>query len=220
MITFKIENVIPLFTAVTQLDNDVIVVAPKQTHVKFDLVAVCDEIEISETFQLDMIDGKTAEESAELLTERYNLKSQLEMKVMVIKTPVYVKPAPPPPPSLEQFQAQMVEMVDMRAAAIISQLTKFQLEHDQREKAAKEFKGGAEPSLWISSFADNAGLSYEAAADLILYQATTQRGLLQELGVLRMDKYKIKNAITKEAAEQEFNTLYSSLIMLETRVFG
>ena len=220
MITFEFKNVTPLFSAVTALEDGVVVATSKETHVKFDLVATSDEIEVSETFQLDAIEGETAERSAEILTERYNLRSQLEMKVLVMKTPVYVQPAPPPAPSLEQVQAQLVEMVDARASFIISQLTKFKLEHEEREKAAMEFKNGAEPSLWISSFADNAGLSNEAAADLILYQASTQREILQELGVLRMDKYKIKNMKTKEETEQVFNTVYSAIIELEARVLG
>ena len=202
MISFKIENV----------------TKPKDTIVQFDLVATCDDIKASDTFQFEIVDGQTAEESAETLIEKYNLKSQLESKILVLQTPVYVEPAPLPPPTLEQVQAQMVEMVDTRAAFIISQLTKFQLEHDQREKAAREFKDSGESSPWISSFADNVGLSNEAAADLILQQADSQRGLLQELGVLRMDKYKIKKATSKEVAEKEFNALYSAIIELETRV--
>lgn len=198
MISYKIENV----------------TTPKEASVQFDLIATCDEINVSDTFQFEIVDGQTAE----TLVEKYNLKSQLELKILVLQTPVYVEPAPLPPPTLEQVQAQMVEMVDARAAFIISQLTKFQLEHDQREKAAREFKDSGEPSPWISSFADNVGLSNEAASDLILQQADSQRGLLQELGVLRMDKYKIKKATSKEVAEEEFNALYSAIIELETRV--
>lgn len=100
--------------------------------------------------------------------------------------------------------AQLVAEIDARVAAIYSRWTRFDLEYAAREAAARAFaaEGYDGPcSVWVTSFAEPAGLPLRAATDLIIAQADSLRMALEALGALRMRKYEVTRAADAAAAE-------------------
>ncbi len=91
--------------------------------------------------------------------------------------------------------ADSILVIDGAAAAAAGKWTRFTEEYQVREAAALEFKAAeytGECSLYISSFADAAGMEYQAATDLILKQANDLRDLQSKIAAQRMSKNKLK----------------------------
>lgn len=119
--------------------------------------------------------------------------------------------SPPPgstpdktPPSLAAFKDELVARVDDTIGAIYSRFTRFETEYVQREAAARAFVAGGylgDAGVWVTAFANNAGMSATQAADLIIGQADALRAALVQLGAQRMRKYGIAVAATAEAAQ-------------------
>lgn len=120
------------------------------------------------------------------------------------------RPAPPME-TLEQLKNRLIVSIDDHIAGIYARFQRFQMEYIQREAVALAYKnaGYTGPySPWIDVFANNAGLSLQAATDLILQQAIQLRGALEQLGALRMMKYGINSAEDEAAA----NTLHDQIV--------
>jgi len=110
----------------------------------------------------------------------------------------------PPPIDLADQQHQLVERIDTRAALIYSRWTRFEAEYRVREIAAQAFKDASyqgEPGLYVTSFAEPAGLTTRAATDAILAQAAALRAAQDALSALRMRKYEVARSTTIEAAQ-------------------
>jgi hypothetical protein len=128
-------------------------------------------------------------------------------------------PSPVPPATDWECKAVWIRQVDNSVAAVFSKWTRFQMEYEQREKAALAFKNSGyagAPSLWITSFAEPVGLSNRVATDLILAQAQRLRKAIEQLGVQRMSKYRILNAASIAEAETEFNMIINAVIQIDT----
>jgi hypothetical protein len=109
---------------------------------------------------------------------------------------------------------EMMSRVDDAVEARIAKSTRFSLAYQQREAAAIAYKDAGytgDPTDWIKRFADNTGMPYKDAADLILTQAAGLRGALKSLEDLRMDKYLIKSAGTDADASTIFNQIISNI---------
>lgn len=90
----------------------------------------------------------------------------------------------------------LIDHIDDVAAQIYARWNRFKTEYEEREKAALAFKETnftGEPSFFITSFSQSAGLDNRSAAELILRQAQGLRHLLEQLAALRMRKYELKN---------------------------
>jgi hypothetical protein len=108
-------------------------------------------------------------------------------------------PKPVVPLSDAQERALYIKEVDDSIAAVISDKTRFSMGYVEREKAATDYLASnctIAPSVWITRFADNVGMAYKAAAELIVSQALQYRKALLDLDNLRMDKYLISRATT------------------------
>jgi hypothetical protein len=128
-----------------------------------------------------------------------------ELQELIASTPIRDINAPPiiqaqvVPPTEAQERAIYIKEVDDSIAAVISDKTRFSMGYVEREKAASDYLASnctITPSVWITRFADNVGMAYKAAAELILSQAQQYRKALMDLDNLRMDKYLISNAVT------------------------
>lgn len=114
-----------------------------------------------------------------------------------------------PPPAISDTEKRLMwfDQVDNTIAALQSKYTRFEQGYMLREAAAHAYVDSGytiEPSDLITRFADNVGMTYQAAAALILSQAATMRPALIALENLRMDKYLIVRAPTIDAAQAEF----------------
>ena len=110
----------------------------------------------------------------------------------------------PLPPSLAVVKAELIAAVDDMISAIYSRFTRFETEYVQREAAARAFVAGGyqgDAGMWVTAFANNAGMSAAQAADLIIGQADALRAALAQLGAQRMRKYGIAAAATAEVAQ-------------------
>lgn len=104
--------------------------------------------------------------------------------------------------------------IDDAVANRIIRSTRFSMEYTEREAAAQAYKDAGytgNPSDWVTRFANNAEMSYIAAADLILAQAIGLRQALKELACLRMDKYLVLNASTLDEAQAKFNKIMADI---------
>lgn len=110
----------------------------------------------------------------------------------------------PPVPTLGDVKAALMADVDTKISDIYSRFTRFETEYVQREAAAHAFKAGGyadDAGVWVMAFAGSAGMSAQAATDLIISQADSMRAALQALGALRMGKYGIAAAASEAAAQ-------------------
>lgn len=120
----------------------------------------------------------------------------------------------PAPLALDAIKAPMIERIDAKAAAIYSRWTRFEAEYRAREAAAQAFKDGGyqgESGLYVSSFAEPAGLSARDAADAILAQAAALRAAQDALASLRMRKYEIARAADIAAAQALADEIVASM---------
>jgi hypothetical protein len=142
-----------------------------------------------------MVNGEVIEMTAAEIAE-YNAQQPTEEAVLL------------------EAKNSLVGAVNTAFAAAYDKWSRFSFEYLEREKVAREYQSGGyvgTPDGLISSFASNVGISSEAASVLIIAQADALRSLLKSLGALRMDKYKILNATTLEAAQAEHATIMNSL---------
>jgi len=141
------------------------------------------------------------------------IMSRLQMQALSAMTPIFDPSSIPPTPPLTLNQVKMIAMenIDAVVADVSSSFTRFQMEYEEREKAAIAFKAAGytgDPTIWITSFATSVGMSTTQATDLILSQATQLRGAVSQLGAARMGKYRVQSATTIA----EVTTIYDTLI--------
>lgn len=109
---------------------------------------------------------------------------------------------PPPGPPFDRAAAAL--QIDEAVAAIYGRFTRFQLEYTEREQAAQAFKDagytGPVPPR-VAEFSTPAGMTAQAATDLILSQAVNLRTAQGELSALRMRKYEVLRAPTDAQAQ-------------------
>ncbi|WP_153446922.1 hypothetical protein [Vibrio algicola] len=104
-----------------------------------------------------------------------------------------------------------ISAIDNKAATISLYWSRFAEEYVEREKAANEYKAAGytgDVSIYVTSFADSAGLDYQTATDLILTQAEGLRALQAQLAVERMRKYELKNP---ELTVEQIETLCTQI---------
>ena len=145
---------------------------------------------ISAAYHRELLDGQSSGQVIDWDTED---------GVPVLKTPEKVF----------KSVSEYTEEFDSYVASIYSRWTRFETEYYEREKAAQEYADSnyeAEPSVWVTSFANAAGLSNQIAAELILSQAVNLRNGMRELGCLRMRKYEMAS-LTEQTLEDKFNEL-------------
>lgn len=89
-----------------------------------------------------------------------------------------------------------ITSIDNAAAAVASFWARFTTEYEESEKAAIEYKTAGydgDASVFITSYADAAGVTYQQATDTILQQADGLRSLQASLRAERMRKYELKD---------------------------
>ena len=94
--------------------------------------------------------------------------------------------------------------IDDAVAAIYTRHTRFSDEYTLRLSQAQAYKDagytGAVPEQ-VAAYATPAGVTAQAAADLIIAQAAALSAAIAQLGVLRMRKYEVKAAASVADAE-------------------
>lgn len=104
----------------------------------------------------------------------------------------------------QRVSAMHAATIDAKAAAIYAHWTRFEAEYRAREVAAQAFADAGylgDPGLYVTSFAEPAGLTAHAATDAILAQAAALRVAQDALAALRMRKYEIARAVDAESAQ-------------------
>lgn len=90
---------------------------------------------------------------------------------------------------------QLIDSIDNTAAQYLEKWTRFTSEYEARESAALAYQSAdyqGEASVYITGFAQAAGLDLRTATKLILKQAVQLRATLEQMSVLRMRKYELK----------------------------
>lgn len=120
---------------------------------------------------------------------------------------------------LRNKRQQYIDSVDNTASQIYSKWTRFSEEYFSREAAAKEFVDSnyqTEASIWITSFAQAAGIDNKTAANIILQQATSLRQKQETLGALRMRKYDLnKPNLTIQEMQSIYDDIVNKMKLLE-----
>ncbi len=102
---------------------------------------------------------------------------------------------------IDEWQIELTSLetqiasIDDAAAAEAMKWTRFAEEYKEREAAAIAYKEAGytgDVSIYITSFSEPAGITNQAAADLILKQADDLRSLQSQLAAERMRKYELK----------------------------
>lgn len=134
----------------------------------------------------------------------------------------HLKPTPSPLPPRELTDAerkqQRADFINDRVKAIYARFMDLRMEYELREGEAQAFKAGGysgEPGALVKGFADNAGMTYRAAADLTLTQAAGLRAAIPALGNLRMKKYAVVAAATMEEAQAVFDEALAAIDAIE-----
>jgi hypothetical protein len=120
----------------------------------------------------------------------------------------------PLPFDLEGHKRLLIDAVDDYVATVYSRFMRFDMEYVKREEAARSFVAAAyegDPGIWVSAFATGAGIPTNIASDLIIQQADQLRTALETLGALRMTKYGITKAATKEDADAVKESIFASI---------
>lgn len=150
---------------------------------------------------------------AEVKHAFFALNASLRMHLMPeYKPPVIV------PPTDSEMRALWAKQIDASVRLVSDKFTCFQMEYVEREAAATTYKESgftSEPSEWITIFADSAKIPYPTAAQLILNQAVALRAAIKDLGDLRMQKYRVLNEETQEAAKAEFERIIEAIRVVE-----
>ena len=112
----------------------------------------------------------------------------------------------------------MKAVIDSRIKFIYNRFMAFRMEYEMRESAANAFKSGGyagEPGDLVKRFADNIGMSYSAATDLILSQSANLRNAIPSLGNLRMDKYLVLKAASLSDAQMAYEATMSAIDVID-----
>jgi hypothetical protein len=121
---------------------------------------------------------------------------------------------PPDPIELANTKSRLTNAIDDLIASVYARWTRFESEYVTREGAARAFVAAGytgDPGLWITSFAEPAGLEVAAAANLIVGQADQLRAAQEQLGALRMQKYTIHSATTADAAQAAHDVIVNEV---------
>lgn len=122
---------------------------------------------------------------------------------------------------LADAKTRLFERIDSHAANIYSRWTRFEAEYRAREATAQAFKDAgyqSEPGLYVTSFAEPAGLTAQAAADAILAQAAALRAAQDALAVLRMRKYEVARAANAETAQTVADEIVAAMDEIMRRI--
>ena len=118
-------------------------------------------------------------------------------------------------------RAFMARQIDEAVATIYGRFTTFQLEYTEREAQAQAFKDatytGDVPTR-VSEFAVPAGMTAQAATDLILSQAVNLRTAQGALSALRMRKYEVLRAASDAEAQAVASEILAGIATVGAQV--
>ena len=106
--------------------------------------------------------------------------------------------------------AQLAALIDQKVNLIYQGWNRFISEYQAKEAAALAYKAASyqgEISVWISSYADAAGIGPREAAERILLQAESLRAAQVKVGQLRMRKFEMTNL-----ADEPRSQLYEAIV--------
>lgn len=114
----------------------------------------------------------------------------------------------------EVFEVHALQaLIDDRAAQVYAVWSRFEKETEAREAAARSYRDNefqGEASVWITSYADSAGLNYIDAALSILKHAQQRHAAQEALAVLRMRKYEL-TSLEGEHCYQQYRRLMEDI---------
>jgi hypothetical protein len=116
--------------------------------------------------------------------------------------------------TLDALKSRLTDSIDAKVAAIYSNWTRFQQAYLNRAAAAQAFKDAGyvgDPGEWVTGFAVPAGMTNQAATDLILSQSVSLNGALLALDTLRMRKYEVVNAADPATAQAAYDDIMAKI---------
>jgi hypothetical protein len=122
--------------------------------------------------------------------------------------------APVPAPDIATLISQYSNQIDSLVANIYSNFTRFQQEYTNREQAAQAYANAGftgDPTMWVLSFSNAAGLTAKQGAQLILQQATQLNGALMALAAQRMRKYELVPTMDAAGLLTTYNSIVNDI---------
>jgi len=161
--------------------------------------------------ELAAIAATVAEECGAHIAARSKMETMLTVSFI---------PAPPPVdiPTDDERKQMLADQIDGKVAYIYRQFTRFQVEYELREAAARAYKeaGYTGPlGPLVADYAESSGMSNQQAADATIYMADQLRAALPQLGVLRMRKNRVQRAATLSDAQNEFQAIMADIEQIE-----
>lgn len=112
--------------------------------------------------------------------------------------------------TMNAIDIELATRVDDLIASVTAKPMRFLVEYQEREAQARDFiarNGAGEVPARIAGFATASGMEPMAAAMLTVQQADNLRAAQGQLADLRMRKYEIKRAATREAKQAVFEDI-------------
>lgn len=217
MISNSVSNIKPVLNSVGFLTGLEFVALSKdesdgeirQTEIKFTCAIDPNEDGVFDQKELEAFAVASPEAAHAFVVMRAELLNR--------KVPVFVPPVIPEL-TLDQHKQGFMARVDNFVGNVTTKYTRFQMGYVQREAAAQAYVESnfeIAPTIWITSFADRARIPYTQAAQIILTQASALRHGVEVLEDLRMRKYEIQYAATRENAEAIFTDIMKAIDNVE-----
>jgi hypothetical protein len=149
------------------------------------------------------------DDATEITPELYQALLQGPANNKVIDFSV-VPPALRDPEKVWPTATQLAFLIDQKVALMYQAWTRFTTEYQAKEAAALTYKAASyrgEISIWISSYADAAGIGYKEAAEHILMQAESLRAAQVQVAQLRMRKFELT-----DLADEPRYQLYEEIV--------
>jgi hypothetical protein len=122
--------------------------------------------------------------------------------------------APVSEPDTSVLITQYSNQIDNTVADVYSAFTRFQQEYTNRENAAQAYTNAGytgDPTMWVTSFSDAAGLTPQQGAVKILQQATLLNGALMALAAQRMRKYELVPTLDAAGLLAVYNSIINDI---------
>lgn len=156
---------------------------------------------------------------AETVADERNARAEAEAQLRAsIPLPSPYTPLPVHEPNDDERKQMMAAQIDGTVAYIYSQFTRFQVEYELREAAARNFKAAGytgTPDPLVADYAESSGMTNQQAADATIYMADQLRAALPQLGILRMRKNRVLRAATMDEARAEYQAIADDIEQIQ-----
>lgn len=128
---------------------------------------------------------------------------------------------PAPGPTIAALITQYSDQIDDAVANVYSAFTRFQQEYLQREAAAQAYTNAGytgDPTMWVLSFSNAAGLTPQQGAQKILQQANQLNSALMALAAQRMRKYELVPTLDAAGLQTVYNSIINDIASIASEL--